>query len=210
MKKIIFVSTGRCGTKRIFEIIKDKSSNFECIHQISLSRPANVIGNVMFVLGSWELAKQKIYNSIIKKYSTKKNFVCSDPLTAMVIPKKMIMDSNTMIVHILRPKREFATSFFKISRRRLKSFIAHNFIPFWQIGILPLENLLNKKIYSKYVKLCDIKNQYFVEQYSINPNFKTVTMEDIFKGSFIEDTVNSFFNDDIQISKNELLKKSNS
>ncbi|MCP4669695.1 MAG: hypothetical protein GY857_00185, partial [Desulfobacula sp.] len=71
MKKIIFVSTGRCGTKRIFEILKDKSLNFECIHQIPLSRPANVIGNMMFVLGSWELVKQKIYNSIIKKYSTK-------------------------------------------------------------------------------------------------------------------------------------------
>ncbi len=209
MKKIIFVSTGRCGTKRIFEILKDKSPNFECIHQVSLSRPANVIGNVMFALGSWERVKLKIYTSIVKKYSSNRNFVSSDPLTAMMIPKRMIMDDNTMIVHILRPKRDFAVSFFKISRKRFKSFIAHNFIPFWQIGILPLENLLNKKIFYKYVKLCDIKNQYFVTQYSINPNFKTITMEDIFKSSFIEDLINNFFNEKIQISKNELSKKSN-
>jgi len=209
MKKIIFVSTGRCGTKRIFEILNDKSLNFECIHQISLSRLANVIGNIMFVFGSCEPLKRRIYNYVINKFSNKNNFICSDPLTAMIIPRQIIIDHNTMIVHILRPREDFAASFLKISRNRLKSFIAHNLIPFWQIGILPLENLLNKKIFFEYMKLCDTKNQYFVRQYSLNPNFKMVMMGDVFESTFIEDTINTFFNEDIEISKNELLKKSN-
>lgn len=209
MKKIIFVSTGRCGTKRIYEILNDKSENFECVHQMPISRLVNIIANIMYVLTSWNQAKKKIYCSIIKKYSKNKNFICSDPLTAMIIPEEVIIDKNTMIIHIIRPKRDFARSFLKITRKRLNSFIAHNFIPFWQISILPLENILNKKILFKYMKLSDIKNQFFKEQYSKNPNYKRIMMNDLFETGFMEDTINTFFKESIQISKKELFKKSN-
>jgi len=209
MKKVIFVSTGRCGTKRIFEILRGKSENISVRHQMSVSRLANVLGNLIYFLGTGEQVKKKLYCSILKRHARRNCFVCTDPLVAMIIPESMIRDKDTMIIHITRPGKEFARSFFKISRTRVKSFIAHNFIPFWQINVYPLENLMNKRILQKYESVCAMKNQYFQKQYAQNPNYRQVNMSEVFSGSFLETTINDFLGEAICISREELAKKSN-
>ena len=209
MKKLIFVSVGRCGTKRLTEILQDKSKDISVTHQMPISRAANIIGNILYLTGAGGVIKKKIYTHIIRTHSKGKNFICTDPLTAMMIPENLIKDDNIMIVHIIRSKKPFAKSFFKISRTRFKSFIAHNIIPFWQIGIFPLENSLNKKILLKYEQLCDRKNQYFTETYSRNPHYIQISMNELFSTSCIERIVNNFFDENIHISKEELSIRSN-
>ena len=48
MRKLIFVSTGRCGTKRIYELLSQYlMKNVSVVHQMNFSRLANVLGTIM-------------------------------------------------------------------------------------------------------------------------------------------------------------------
>jgi hypothetical protein len=210
MKKLIFVSTGRCGTRRIAQILrKYLPEEFAVVHQMPFSRLANVAGNLFFYLGSSEKIKHLLYNFIVAKHCQGKHFICSDPLTSMVIPKDYIDSTDVCIVQIERSPEAFADSFFKLSRRRINSFLAHNFIPFWQIGIWPLENCLNRRIKRKYLKIAVLKNKKFAEAYSTNPNYVRINMAQIFSSDFLSNIIFKFFNYQVIIPSNELKIKAN-
>ena len=210
MKKLLFVSTGRCGTKRIAQILrKYLPEEFSVVHQMPLSRLANFLGNIFFYTGSSEKIKQPLYHLMTSKYCRGKHFICSDPLTSMVIPKDYIDSADVCIVHIVRDPEAFADSFFRLSRRRINSFIAHNFIPFWQIGIWPLENCLNSKIKRKYMKLAALKSKKFAEAYSANPNYIRIDMAQIFNSDFLSNIIFKFFNYKVTIPAAELRIKAN-
>ena len=205
MKKLLFVSTGRCGTKRIAQILrKYLPAEFEVVHQMPFSRFANVIGNLFFYFGSSEKIKHLLYNFIIKKHGRGKHFICSDPLTSMIIPADDVYSRDVCIVHIEREPVAFAESFMRLSRQRLSSFVAHNLVPFWQIGLWPLENLLNPVVNSKYMKIAEIKSNYFIQVYSSNPNYKRVWMETIFSPNFLNNLIYDFFHYALSIPEQEL------
>ena len=160
MKKLLFVSTGRCGTKRIAQILrKYLPEEFAVVHQMPFSRLANLIGNLLFYMGPSERIKQPIYHLMTSRYFPGRHFICSDPLTAMIIPRGDVYSPDVCIVHILRDPEVFAESFFRLSRQRLTSFVAHNLIPLWQIGLWPFENFLNPGVKKKYMKIAKIKNR---------------------------------------------------
>jgi hypothetical protein len=208
MKKLIFVSTGRCGTTRITEILKEKlPDQFSVNHVMPFSRLANIVGNLMFYIGQSETVKRFLYNFIISKFAKNKDFICTDPLTSMIIPREYIDSKDVSIVHLERSPEAFATSMFNISRTKIKSFIAHNFIPLWQPGLFPLENLLNKNIKEKYKKISRFKNAYFLQHYSNNPNFVTITMEELFNSNFLNKSVKDFLKKEIHITTGDLKKK---
>jgi hypothetical protein len=214
MKKMIFVSTGRCGTKRIFEILQEQlpDDQYVVIHQVKFSRAANVIGNILFYTKEVDLIKQVLYSFIINRYEKHKNganFISTDPLTAMIIPRKYIISSDVSIIHILRDDESFANSMFSLSRSRLRSLIAHNFIPLWQPGIWPCENLWNKNIVKKYKKVSSIKNKYFYDRYSISPNYFQIKMQDLFSTNILQQIINEWFNAHISISTDNLCRKAN-
>ena len=210
MKKLIFISTGRCGTKRIAQILnKHLPEEFTVVHQMPFSRLANLVGNLFFYLGSSEKIRHLLYNFITSKYRRGKHFICSDPLTAMIIPKAYVDLEDVCIVHIVRDAETFADSFFNLSRQRFNSFIAHNLIPFWQIGIWPLENWLNPEIKKKYRKIAELKNNYFTETYSSNPNYVRIEMLQIFNSDFLSKIIFKLFNYEVIIPPNELKIKAN-
>jgi len=210
MKKLLFVSTGRCGTKRIAQILNNYlPEEFTVVHQMPFSRLANLVGNMFFYLGSTEKFKHLLYNFITSKYRQGKHFICTDPLTSMIIPKDYIDSGDVCIVHIARNPESFADSFHRLSRQRINSFIAHNFIPFWQIGIWPFENCLNPEIKKKYRKIAELKSNYFAQAYSSNPNFKKVEMENIFSSNFLNILIHDFFHYAVNIPVQELKIKTN-
>jgi hypothetical protein len=210
MKKLIFVSTGRCGTKRIAQILrKYLPEEYAVVHQMPFSRLANVVGNLLFYLGPSDKFKRLLYKFIITSYCREKYFICSDPLTAMLIPKDFIDSADVCLVHIERSPEAFADSFFKLSRRRINSFIAHNFIPYWQIGIWPLENCISGRIKEKYVRVAKLKNKLFTEMYSASPNYVRIEMTEIFNSDFLSNLIFKFFNYEVIIPSNELKIKAN-
>jgi hypothetical protein len=210
MKKLLFVSTGRCGTKRIAQILrKYLPEEFSVVHQMPLSRLANFLGNIFFYTGSSEKIKQPLYHLMTSKYCRGKHFICSDPLTSMIIPKDDVHSKDVCIVHIERDPKTFAESFIQLSRQRLSSFIAHNFIPLWQIGLWPLENFLNPKAKNKYMRIAEIKNNYFAQAYSSNPNYKKIQMETIFSSDFLNNLIYNYFHYAAAIPEQELKIKAN-
>jgi len=210
-KALIFVSPGRCGTKRIAEILKEKlpAEEFAVTHQMNFSRLANIVGNLMYYFGQSEKIKEKLYNLIVSKHINGKHFITSDPLTAMIIPKKWVENENVCIVQITRDPEEFAESFYRFSRKKMKSFIAHNFIPFWQPRVLPLENLLSSIIKKKYEKVRQEKEFFFDTVYEGNPNYIKVDVNKLFDVNFIGKLANLLFYQSIEVKPGELSIKSN-
>jgi len=211
MKFILFVSPGRCGTRRLYEILNKNmaTEHYVVKHQMDHSRLANIIGNVLYYFGNSEHIKSYIFNKISLKHLSKETFICTDPLTSMIIPEKVIKDNETVIIQISRNGEDFARSFFKRTRDKWKSFVAHNFIPFWQIGILPFENLINKNIKNKYIKVSELKHNWFNKNYSMNPNYEVISMEEMFNDNKIELLLNKHIRHKITIPSEELKIKSN-
>jgi hypothetical protein len=214
MKKMIFVSTGRCGTKRIAEILREKlpDDQYVVVHQMKFSRAANIVGNILFYTKEVDFIKHALYSFLTDRYTKHKNganFISTDPLTAMIIPKKYITSSDVYIIHIVRDDESFAKSMFSLSRSRIKSLIAHNLIPLWQPGIWPFENLWNKNIVSKYKNVSSSKNKYFYDRYSSSPNYSQVKMRDLFTTNRLQEVINEWFNENISISARHLRRKAN-
>lgn len=210
MKKLLFVSAGRCGTTRIAQILRQHlPDNFAVQHQMPYSRLANIVGNLLYYFNTGERVKEVFYEFITSRFCRNKNFICTDPLTAMIIPRRVILSQDVGIVHIIREPQDFAESFLRFSHSRFKSLIAHNLIPFWQLGIWPLENVLNKNIKKKYRKIEMDKTRFFREICAPNPNYVEIKMQDIFNSNFLQKILLQFFNYNVVISQETLKIKAN-
>lgn len=210
MKKLIFVSTGRCGTKRLYEILNEYlPEGIAVVHQMTGSRFCNILGTLTITTRG-KIDFSFFYRFLIRRYCKQKTvFVSTDPLSAALIPMKWVKSEDCCIVHLERAPDEFAKSIFKLSRRRIFSFIAHNFIPCWQPGIFPLENLFNKNISEKYKRVCILKNNYFAERYRVNPHYKRIEFEQAFTTNFIQETIYDFTSISVTIPPSSLDIKSN-
>ncbi|MCB2218615.1 MAG: hypothetical protein KQH59_21345 [Desulfobulbaceae bacterium] len=210
MKKLIFVSTGRCGTKRLYEVLNQYlPDGIAVVHQMTFSRLGNILGTLT-ITTQGKIDFSFLYRFLIRGDSKQKTvFVSTDPLSAALIPMNWVKSKDCCIVHLERDPDEFAKSIFKLSRRRIFSFIAHNFIPCWQPGIYPLENIFNKNIYEKYKRVCTLKNKYFADRYRANPNYRRIDFEEAFTTNFIQDVVHDFLNITIIIPPSSLDIKSN-
>jgi hypothetical protein len=163
----------------------------------------------MYYLGQSEAIKYFLYSKIISKYNKNKHFISTDPLTAMIIPKKILDLPNSYIIHIQRNHEEFAESIYNFSKKRAKSFIAHNFIPFWQLGIFPLENMLNPNIQIQYQRTSEIKNNFFLKQYSSHKNYYRIDMIDLFSSNNFEELIFKTLREPIHIPHEKLSIKAN-
>jgi len=209
MKSLILVSTGRCGTKRISEmltvLLKDKG--IEVNHQRPFSRISNVLGNIMFYIGSIDLVKRLLFGIQFKR--GKNGNIFTDPLTAMCLPGNIVADHEVHIIHIHRDDKAFAQSMYRLTRSRTASLFAHNFIPFWQPYLWPLENFINPNIRLKYEKMNQLKNKWFEARYKSNPNYRMVEMQTIFKEGFLNDLIKDIFELEINANQEILNIKSN-
>ena len=209
---VLFVSTGRCGTTRLAEILSKNlmSNELTVCHQMNISRISNVLGNLMYFLGGSERIKKILFGKVLKSYVKDGDFISTDPLTSMIIPNDIVQREKTFVVHITRNPDEFADSFYNYTRSRRFSFIAHNFIPFWQPYLWPLENwLLGKKVKSNYKKIGIKKNEWFRKEYSQTGNYHEITMDDLFNTNILLDLITSIFPVSVRIDVEEFKQKSN-
>ncbi len=210
MKRLIFVSTGRCGTTRISQILREKlPESFSVVHQMRFSRLANIAAHIMLFTGESNLLKRRLYALITAKYIHTDNYISSDPLTAMILPDELIRSKDVHIIHVFRDAPAFALSIHRFSRTRLKSFIAHNFIPFWQPGIFPLENIISSRILMKYENVAKIKNEYFEKKYTSNSNYKKIHMNELFNSNILNQIIRDAFGKEIFISREDLETRAN-
>ena len=208
---LFFISCGRCGTTRIAEILRKAlpSEKYAVVHQMKYSRIANVIGNLMYYFGESERIKELLYFKIINRNRNDRHLISTDPLTAMIIPKCLTNNPANFIIHIQRKHDVFAESMYSFSHSRFKSFVAHNFVPFWQIGVLPLENAFNKNIKKKYKNVSIVKNHIFWNKYKNQKNYLIINMNELFSSNFIQNFIRLIFDENIVILDEDLKHKSN-
>ena len=211
MKHLLFVSGGRCGTVRLAQILGKHLTreNYAVVHQMKYSRLANVVGNILFKAHGFERLKEMLYLAIIARYRGSKHFVSTDPLTAMIIPQSILKRYDTYVVHVLRDHDDFARSMVAFSKKRLKSWLAHNLIPFWQPGIIPLENQLRRCIHLQYRRVSIEKDRFFSDRYGRQNNYCRVSMNELFSGNNLAVIIKETIGESILIPKEELLKKAN-
>lgn len=211
MKKLLFVSCGRCGTVRLAQILRERlpTEKYTVVHQMKYSRVANILGNIAYYVDGFDWLNEKLYRTMISRYGKDKHFVTTDPLTAMIIPESILNHRDTYIVHVERDHDAFAGSMVALSRKRLKSRIAHNLIPFWQLGIVPLENQLRMNIHAKYRQVSCDKNRYFFDRYGRLNNYFHIDMQALFTSDRLASIVNTTLGEEINIPKKELSRKAN-
>ena len=161
----------------------------------------------MYYIGSIEWLKTWIFSTIYKTDSG--GLIVTDPLSSMCLPREIYNNGETLILHIYREESSFAVSMFNLTRRRLFSFIAHNFIPLWQIGLWPLENLINPRIKKHYELICRKKNEWFKSQFGHLKNYRSIDMEQLFTSGFIEKILFEHFHIQVKIEDEQLKIKSN-
>ena len=211
MKHLLFVSCGRCGTLRLAQILREKlpREKYAVVHQMKYSRAANVIGNLLYYVDGFDGLKEKIYPAVISKYLKGRDFISTDPLTSMMIPESIYKRSDTFIVHVQRDHDEFARSMLTLSRKRFKSRMAHTFVPFWQPGVWPLENMLRADAIRKYRRVSVMKNRYFAEKYGKRDNYFHVDMRDLFSSDRLAALLRETLGESIVISEEDLSRKAN-
>ena len=207
---MLFVSTGRCGTTRIAQILRQSlPANYAVVHQVRFARLANIAGNLLYYLGGGEAVKRALFSLVTDRYAQGRPFITTDPLTAMIIPEDFVASPDVCIVHVMREPDSFAKSFFDLSRMRFKSFVAHALVPMWQPGIWPLENLSRGRVLEKYKRVAALKKEFFETRYARNPNYVSFKMKDLFTSDALEKVVNGFFSESIRIPEGELSRKAN-
>lgn len=135
--------------------------------------------------------------------------VIVDPLTSTCIPDSFVKKKDVHLLHLYRSNEGFATSMFRLTRRKRSSWIAHNFIPFWQPGLYLLENALNRGAEYKYAMISERKNAFFSERYGSLPNYHKLSRRECFQGDHLSVLIQKVFNITISLSEEELKIKSN-
>ena len=209
MKGLIVISTGRCGTKRLSQIL-DRALGDRGIavtHQRFLSRLCNVLGHCMMQSIDSQILKRFLFRLQLK--SSEHGFVFTDPLTSTCIPRSVLKDKNIHILHLRRSDEGFASSMFRLTRKRTASWLAHNFIPCWQPGLRPLENALNRMVQYKYELINSTKNDYFEREFSGSENYHKMSRQEIFEEGALDKIIAGVFGIEIHIPQAELRIKSN-
>ena len=211
MKRLLFVSPGRCGTVRLTQILQEKlpADKYAVVHQMKYSRLANVVGHILYYVDGWEQLKEALYPKITARYHHGRHFICTDPLTAMIIPRSILANQETYIIHLRRDHDAFARSMVALTRQRWQSRVAHNLIPFWQPGIMPLENTLRHGIHERYRRVSVTKDRYFARRYGHLRNYWRIDMKDLFGSDRLTTVIQAAFGEAIQISPEDLKRKAN-
>lgn len=210
-RKMVFVSTGRCGTRRLYEIFHEflPASCFEVHHQMPGSRLANVVGNLLFHMGGGAFVREWAYRMVIGSPREDRSLIITDPLTAMVLPESWIRSDSVAVIHIVREDEGFAGSMFRLSRSRRNSFLAHNFIPFWQPFLFPLQNMLDSRIQQVYRRINRKKNRFLYLRCRKNSHYRQIPMTHMFRPRTLENLILDFFGFPLSIPETALSVRSN-
>ena len=208
---MVFVSTGRCGTRRVFEILREflPPSCFEVYHQLPGSRAANVVGNLLFHAGGGSRVREMVYPRVVRAPQSERAMIITDPLTAMVLPESWIRSDSVAVIHIFRDDEGFGQSMFRLSRSRRNSLLAHNFIPFWQPFLFPLQNMLDPRIQQVYRRINRKKNRFLYLRCRKNPHYRKIPMADLFRPYTLENLIRNFFGFPLSIPETALSIRSN-
>jgi hypothetical protein len=186
-KAFYILSTGRCGTTFLSEMIALNDPGLGKLHQLPDSKWLNVRANIA-------LANKRIRKTFVSSLSRKYDHVLpsstTDPLRSLaytfylrhLADKHPKLKENIFIIHLVRDPRNFVSSFMNWKNRKLSGKIAHHLTPFW----MPEPPMIKKCSMSKFEHFCWIwerKNRLFYEEFAWFQGYHRFKMEDLYPGS---------------------------
>jgi len=187
-KIILFVSTGRTGTKTLANFFKDTFPEVTSYHQPAYSRVINVFSNMYLsnILPESFLKRFVYYYKFPQILSCKTRiYVEANTMNYVVAPyfKELRMDLH--VFHVIRNPFDWVTSYINWIEGRAFSKIANTIIPFWHAnGFLSDKySLLEWLKMSDFEKMCwywSYENEIILNRCKQISNFKTFKFEDLF------------------------------
>jgi hypothetical protein len=186
-KHFYILSTGRCGTTFLSELITANDPSVKNIHQMADSKWINMRANLALAN---KTISGRFLASISRKFNDLRPPSSADPLrsVAYALYLKKLLEENpglhdeVIIIHLVRDPRDFISSFMNWKNRKLSGKIAHHLTPFW----MPEPGIIKKLSMSKFEHFCWIwerKNRLFFKDLSQYPGYHLFKMEDLRPGS---------------------------
>lgn len=191
-KVVLAISTGRTGTKTLASFFASNFENVEAYHQPQYSRYINIISN-MNISG---VLPDSIYYPFLNATRIKRILRSNHEyyvevnsmlyLASHYLRNKLLdVGKEVYIVHIIRDPRTFITSMLNWKHGRIKSYIAHTLIPFWQpVGFLAGEFSVFEWVkMTEFEKTCwywKFKNETILRLHKDYKKFISIRFEDIF------------------------------
>ena len=118
------------------------------------------------------------------KHKDKEYYINCDPLLSFGLSCVDFVGFDVSFVHLERKADDFVKSMINWQFTKMKSCIAHNFMPFWQPDIWPFEHIFHlfNKAYlkNKYRKVWETKNRAFEREFQKRYPYLKIKFEELF------------------------------
>ncbi len=188
---VFIVSTGRAGTKALTGFLNRRFPEVHCEHQPPGSRPIHILSN-RAAQGRYPM--QKLQKRVLAdkldaiKASPGQVYVETNSMSWLAARTLAEELDNTTIIQVVRDPRTFVPSMLDWKRTRWKSWVGHNFIPYWQPTgrVDPDVGGRRWRRWDEYERMAWVwafKNQVMLDTYADQPGFRAFRFEDLVQGS---------------------------
>jgi hypothetical protein len=185
MNYLFMLSTGRTGTKKLGEVFSRlPGKRVIAEHQIDVSRKINILSNLHLRGVPVRSLLFDTVHAFIQAPRECDLYINTDPLISLGLTRRIAEQYNMYLIHVVRHPLLFAQSFVNLQFSRFKSFMAHNFVPFWQPTVRPFEHLIHfynpYYLLDKYIGVWLLKNKFFHQIYGENEKYIPICFEKLF------------------------------
>lgn len=186
-KVLLFVSTGRTGTKTLANFFKDTFPEVASYHQPAYSRFINVFSNMYLS----NLLPESFLRGFIFSFKfpqiaecKSKIYVEANTMNYVVAPFFEALGLELHVVHVIRDPRDWVTSYINWVNGRAYSKIADTVVPFWHVngylsGDFSLYDWLKMDDFKKMCWYWSYENRVILDRCNKLVSFQTIKFEDL-------------------------------
>ena len=190
-QSILFLSTGRTGTKFLASVLRDTVPDADVFHEagersrlINILSHANLSGvtPASLTLKAWQRA---ISGPLDKSQESSNYYIDANNHIYILAVNHPDLYPGLKIVHIVRDPRTYTRSHLNWSHSRVKSFLANYLTPFWQpsgflTGDMPLGEWLRLSKLERFAWVWSFKNKYINQLEGSPTPYLRIRFEDLF------------------------------
>jgi hypothetical protein len=186
-KILLFVSTGRTGTKTLANFFKDTFPNVTSVHQPPYSRFINVFSNMYL--------SNCLPESFLRRFVSSYKFpqvlgldsdvyVEANTMNYIIAPYFEELGVDLHVVHVIRDPRDWVTSYINWVEHRAFSKIADSIVPFWHAngfltGDLSLKDWLGMDFFEKMCWYWHFENKVILNRCRELHSFMSIKFEEL-------------------------------
>lgn len=176
---VYILSTGRTGTSSIAGILGRLFPEHRVSHERAGTRILNILANMNSVGYAPRGLFQFFWN---RAFKDEEPFVEVNNFLWRASSLAGRPEQNDLIIHVVRDPRDYIESHMNISQQRLKSYLANQWVPFWQprLQLGQRSNTVLDEV-SKFAAIWALKNSY-LDRYE-STKYCLVRFEDLFSNT---------------------------